>query len=172
MNNVNMGGMNMGGPVAGMPVMNNGNPGQQRVPPSDPRAQLNTYIYEYFLKNEMYECARAIVKSEQPLNLDKEGMRRDENGNILGNGINDSMDTDIKEDSDSKRPDDLPAPVIGGAVSNSDACFLYDWWCLFWDIFAARSGKSHERASVKPYIQHTMVIPTTLPYLFEDPILT
>ncbi|TVY62892.1 Transcriptional activator somA [Lachnellula suecica] len=151
MNNVNMAGMNnMGGPVGGgMPMMNNGATAGGIRPPmpanADQRAQLNTYIYEYFLRNHMYDCARSLLTSEQPINVLKEspGSRRNEG---------DDADGDSKDDIDSKRPDDLPLPNVPKDAPES--CFLYEWWCLFWDMFNAQRGKGDGRA-VMQYVTHT-----------------
>ncbi|KAF4629675.1 hypothetical protein G7Y89_g8470 [Cudoniella acicularis] len=156
MNNVNMGGMNaMGGPVGGgMPMMNNGPAGgaRQPMPVNDnQRSQLNTYIYEYFLRNGMYDCARSLLNSDQPMNVLKEspGRRRDDNGS---NGTDEGGDGDSKDDIDSKRPDDLPLPNLPKECPES--CFLYEWWCLFWDMFNAQRGKGEGRA-VMQYVNHT-----------------
>ena len=156
MNNVNMGGMNaMGGPVGGaMPVMNAGGV-RPPMPVNDnqQRSQLNTYIYEYFLRNGMYDCARSLLNSEQPIKVTKEspGRRRDDNGNGAGD---EGGDGDSKDDIDSKRPDDLPAPDVPRECPES--CFLYEWWCLFWDMFNAQRGKGDGR-NVLQYVAHTQV---------------
>lgn len=121
------------------------------------RSQLNTYIYEYFLRNEMYDCARALIQSEQPINVLKNspGRRRDNGGNALDNGVSpDPMDNESKDDLDSKRPDDLPAPNLPKEIPES--CFLMEWWCLFWDMFNAQRGKGEGR-SVSQYVAHTQV---------------
>jgi hypothetical protein len=157
MNNVNMGGMNaMGGPVGGVMPMNVG--GGVRPPmqvnDNQQRSQLNTYIYEYFLRNGMYDCARSLLNSEQPIKVIKEspgGRRRDENGNGVGD---EGADGDSKDDLDSKRPDDLPAPDVPRECPES--CFLYEWWCLFWDMFNAQRGKDNGR-NVMQYVTHTQV---------------
>jgi hypothetical protein len=164
MNNANMASMNaMGGPVGGgMAMMNNGLPGggQRAAPVTDnhqQRSRLNTYIYEYFLRNEMWDCARAIISSDQPINVIKSspGRRRDANGNMVDNGVSpEGVDGDSKDDVDSKRPDDLPAPNLPKECSES--CFLYDWWCLFWDMFNAQRGKGNSH-SVLQYVTHTQV---------------
>ncbi|KAH8818170.1 SOM1 protein [Hyaloscypha sp. PMI_1271] len=151
MNNVSMGGMNaMGGPVGGgMPMMNNGAAGvRQPMPANDNRSQLNTYIYEYFLRNGMYDCARSLLNSDQPMNVikDSPGRRRDENGGDEG------ADGDSKDDIDSKRPADLPEPNLPKECPES--CFLYEWWCLFWDMFNAQRGKGDGR-NVLQYVTHT-----------------
>jgi hypothetical protein len=155
MNNVNMGGMNaMGGPVGGAMPMN-GAPGARppmQVNDSQQRSQLNTYIYEYFIRNGMFDCARALLASEQPMKVIKgsPGGRNDS-----GNGTDEGGDGDSKDDLDSKRPDDLPAPDVPRECPES--CFLYEWWCLFWDMFNAQRGKGDGR-NVLQYVTHTQVI--------------
>jgi hypothetical protein len=159
--NLQMANMNaMGGPVgAPVPMMNNGAvapPGAGPRPGNeDRRTLLNTYIYEYFLRSDMYDAARAMVNSDQPMNLAKEGnRRRDENGNILNGLGDDAMDTDSKEGIDSKLPEDLPAPKI--PMPSSETSFLFDWFCLFWDIFQAQRSKAGGQA-VNQYLAHTQV---------------
>jgi len=156
MNNVNMGGVNaMGGPVGGgMPMMNNGAPGGLRpqMPVNDSqRSQLNTYIYDYFLRHGMYDCARSLYQSDPTMKLIKEspGRRRDDNGNG-----EDGEDGDSKDGLDSKRPDDLPRSDVPRECPES--CFLYEWWCLFWDMFNAQRGKGESR-NVLQYVNHTTV---------------
>ncbi|KAJ8114107.1 hypothetical protein ONZ43_g4984 [Nemania bipapillata] len=157
MNNVNMSNMPMaGGPVVGGAMaMMGGNglaTGQVQRPPENNRANLNTYIYDYFLRERMFDCARAMLNSEQALNVHK-SPRRDENGNAIGNGLGDDpMDTDSKDDLDSKRPSDLPAPNV---PNGSDSCFLYEWFCLFWDILSAQRNKGGVNPQVSQYVNHT-----------------
>ncbi|KAI1822155.1 hypothetical protein F4861DRAFT_413675 [Xylaria intraflava] len=155
--NVNMANMPMaGGPVgAGPMTMMAGNAmatGQVQRPPENNRANLNTYIYDYFLREGMYDCARAMLNSEQTLNVHKTP-RRDENGNAIGAGLGDDpMDTDSKDDVDSKRPSDLPAPNV---PNGSDSCFLYEWFCLFWDMLSAQRNKGGVSPHVSQYVAHT-----------------
>ncbi|KAI0873761.1 hypothetical protein GGS24DRAFT_490487 [Hypoxylon argillaceum] len=157
MNNINMANMPMaGGPVGGGPMTMMGNnalaAGQVQRPPENNRANLNTYIYDYFLRERMFDCARAMLNSEQALNVHK-SPRRDENGNAIGNGIGDDpMDTDSKDGLDSKRPSDLPAPNV---PNGSDSCFLYEWFCLFWDILSAQRNKGGVNPQVSQYVNHT-----------------
>ncbi|KAK3305146.1 uncharacterized protein B0T15DRAFT_493326 [Chaetomium strumarium] len=151
---------NMGGPVGPpMNMMNNGG----LAPPSQPPNQiqlndsgrttlLNTYIYDYFIRNHMFDCARAVFSADPHIKVikDSPGKHRDENGNLLGNG--DAMDTDTKDGLDQKRPDDLPAPNL--PVPTPDSCFLYDWFCLFWDMFNSQKGKGSS-GQINQYVQHT-----------------
>lgn len=171
MNNMaNMG--SMGGPVGGPPMMNNGAMPQQGGPQRQPqvvdrdrenRTLLNTYIYEYFLQYGMFDCARAILNSDSQLKLKKEG-GRDENGNLVGNGLgDDAMDTDSKDDmGDHKRPDDLPAPQL--PMPLPDSAFLYEWFCLFWDMLNAQKGLGSTR-TVNQYVSQQQV------YLSAHPLL-
>lgn len=166
MNNVNMSNMGpMGGPVGGPPMMMNngaviapqgGAPKPTQVNDSN-RTLLNTYIYEYFLRYGMYDCARAILNSDSQVKVQKDspGGRRDENGNLLGNGVgDDAMDTDSKDDMDQKRPTDLPDPQVPTPLP--DSCFLYEWFCLFWDMLNAQKGKGSS-GQVNQYVSHTQV---------------
>ncbi|KAK7959574.1 uncharacterized protein PG986_004428 [Apiospora aurea] len=159
MNNVNMANMGaMGGPVGGAPIpmaMNNGNGALPAQPMQgndrNHRCMLNTYIYDYFLKEGMVDCARSLLRTDQPLNVSKDspGSRRDENGNALNGVSDDSMEIDHKHDVDSK---DLPTPLI----ASSDTCFLYEWFGLFWDMhLAQRNRMGNNNAQVSQYINHT-----------------
>lgn len=147
------------GPAVGPPMamMNNGG---AVAPPAVPRPQqqpinegnkhlLNTYIYEYFLRNEMYDCARALLASDPQIKVqDGPNTRRDENGNIVANG--ESMDVDSKDGIDSKgSAEGLPQPSIPNP--SMDNPFLYEWFCLFWDMFNAQKGKSANN-QVQQYI--------------------
>lgn len=164
--NVGMANMNpMGGPVGGapMPMMNNGtmNPQaaaaaaarQHQLNNESQRTLLNTYIYEYFIRYGMYDCARTLLHSDgHQVNVDKEAAAR-RNGNSI-NGAEDPMDTDSKDDIDSKLPEDLPPPKL--PVPQSDSSFLYEWFCLFWDIHNAQRTKSGN-GTVNQYVAHTQV---------------
>lgn len=164
MNPVNMANMNpmAGGPVGpAIPMMNNG----VVAPPVGPRPQqqinennkhlLNTYIYEYLLRNDMFECARALLSADPQIKVqDGPNVRRDENGNIVSNGVGESMDVDNKDGIDTKGPDGLPQPSIPNP--SIDNPFLYEWFCLFWDMFNAQKGKSGN-GQVNSYINHTQV---------------
>lgn len=156
MNEMNIGGLNnLGGGGAmpsGIPLMNNIAPkGRPPMPlNNDQRSQLNTYIYEYFLRNSMYDCAKALLESGQPLNLikDSPGRRREDNSN------NEEGNDESKIDFETKRSIDLPEPNLPKECPES--CFLYDWWCLFWDMFNAQRGKADGR-NVIQYFTHTQV---------------
>ncbi|KAH6962286.1 hypothetical protein BKA56DRAFT_499235 [Ilyonectria sp. MPI-CAGE-AT-0026] len=159
----------MGGPVGGapMPMMNNGavNPqaaaqaaaaaaARQQQMNDGQRGVLNTYIYEYFIRYGMYDCARSLLSSDQQVNVLKEGAnrRRDENGNVINGAGDDPMDTDSKDDIDAKLPDGLPPPKL--PMPASDTSFLYEWFCLFWDIYNAQRAKGGN-GNVNQYVAHT-----------------
>lgn len=159
MNNVGMGNMNaMAGPVGGpmsMGMNNGAMPAAQQMPQQPQtqthRTMLNTYIYDYFIKEGLYDVARAMLSSEQAINvLQKDSPGRRENG--VGNG-DDPMDTDSKDDLN-KRPDDLPAANI---PISSDSCFLYEWFGLFWEMLNGHRLKPGGNNQVSSYIQHTQV---------------
>lgn len=167
--NVGMANMNpMGGPVGGapMPMMNNGqlNPqaaaaaaaARQQQVNDNQRGVLNTYIYEYFIRYGMYDCARSLLSSDQQVNVLKDGAtrRRDENGNVINGVGDDPMETDSKDDIDAKLPEDLPPPKL--PMPASDTSFLYEWFCLFWDIYNAQRAKGGN-GTVNQYVAHTQV---------------
>jgi hypothetical protein len=157
--NVNMANMaGMGGPVgAAMPMMNNGGVApqggpRQQLPINDnqQRPLLNTYIYEYFIRFGMFDCARALINGDHQVNVVKDGSGK----NILGNGLgDDAMDTDSKDDIEGKLPDDLPAPKL---PTSSDSSFLHDWFGLFWDMYSAHRSKAGN-SIVNQYVNHTQV---------------
>lgn len=163
MNQMNVAGMNpgAGGPVGGVPMINNGsaaprNDATIHTIPESTVGNLNTFIYDYFLKRGYYECARALVKDEsvklntEPPIKTSPGHRRD--GDV--NGVDgDAMMTDAK-DGDKKIPDDLPRPHISSEGQQSS--FLLEWFSLFWEFFWAQRKKGNS-ADVRQYLNHTQV---------------
>ncbi|KAG5999324.1 hypothetical protein E4U43_002134 [Claviceps pusilla] len=155
--NMGMANMNaMGGPVSGapMPMMNNGAMNPQMAAAAAAARQLdghhrtlNTYIYEYFIRYGMYDCARSLLSSDQQVNVYKDGTK----GGNAANG-DDPMDTDSKDDLDAKLPDDLPPPKL--PIPASDTSFLYEWFCLFWEIYDAQRVKTGS-GPVNQYVAHT-----------------
>ncbi|EAW10893.1 putative cAMP-dependent protein kinase pathway protein (Som1) [Aspergillus clavatus NRRL 1] len=161
MNQMNVTGMNpgAGGPVGGVPMMNNGstaprNDGNVNNIPETMINNLNTYIYDYFLKRGYHECARALVKDEsiklntEPPTKTSPGHRRDDVNGVEG----DAMMTDSKDGDKIKIPDDLPRPNL--ASESQQSSFLLDWFSLFWDFFWAQRKKGNSN-DVRQYLQHT-----------------
>ena len=105
--------------------------------PSDPdreaemKMKLNTYIYDYMIKNEQWDVARALHGSSMPHSTVNKAAARRPNGIDDGSG-----DVDSKDGIEAKKPADLP---LAGDVppSTSDNSFLLDWFAIFWDIFLA-----------------------------------
>lgn len=153
MNNVGMANMNaMAGPVGApmaMPMNNGAMPiGAQQMAQQQTQAHrtmLNTYIYDYFVKEGLYDVARAMLSSEQHINVLQKDSPRQSNG-----AGDDPMDTDSKDDLD-KRPADLPAANI---PISSDSCFLYEWFGMFWEMLNGHR-KPNGNNQVNSYIQHT-----------------
>lgn len=139
----------VGGPVGGAAVMNNG--GQRRADQNDPQVLLNTYIYDYFLKNEQYELAKMVLSQKLEVLTESDSKSSPKN---RVNGVDDSMDTDNKDDVH-KRPSDLPRPKIG--PDTSDNSFLLDWWCQFWDIFFAQRSRGGPKTQAQQYLLHSRV---------------
>lgn len=162
---MNMAGMNpaSGGPVGGgmIMMMNNGNdpPAASSSSHSDLKRRLDTYIYDYFLKNGHHEHARALYRDESiklnthPHTKPSPSRRRD--GEMNGTDEN-AMDTDSKDDIN-KIPDDLPKPHV---PDNAQSGFLYDWFGLFFDIYgASRSKRPDDSSTAAQYLQQTQVWP-------------
>jgi hypothetical protein len=160
MNQMNVAGMNpgVGGPVGGVPMMNNGSTAPRNdgnVNMNTPElmiTNLNTYIYDYFLKRGYHECARALVQDESiKINTDN-GPKTSPGSGV--NGIDgDSMMTDGKDGEKIKIPDDLPRPNL---PNESNSSFLLDWFSLFWEFFWAQRRKGSQN-DVRQYLQHTQV---------------
>lgn len=161
MNQMNVTGMNpgAGGPVGGVPMMNNGstaprNDGNVNNIPETMINNLNTYIYDYFLKRGYHECARALVKDEsiklntEPPTKTSPGHRREDMNGVEG----DAIMTDSKDGDKIKIPDDLPRPNL--ASESQQSSFLLDWFSLFWDFFWAQRKKGNSN-DVRQYLQHT-----------------
>ena len=126
MSHINMGGMNgTTASMAQMPMLNGATPGRvDDQEHSDYPARLNAYIYDYFLGQGMWDCARALAKHRD--NMEPPPSDDQVNG------------TDSKDSLDSKKPMDLPSIQVG--VSQPGA-FLLEWFDLFWDIFQAQRSK-------------------------------
>lgn len=139
-----------GAGFGGIPLMNNVTNGAASRASSDHEendfeARLNTYIYDFFLKSENYECARTLLRSG--VAMEPQVRRREDM-----NGNDDSMHNDSKDDPDSKRPDDLPAgPLL------TDTSFLLDWFSCFWDFYFARAKNNKASQQAIQYLQHTQV---------------
>lgn len=141
MMNMNMGMGGVGTPVgmdgaAGGPSAGSSGPPNQRE-----RHMLNTYIYDYFLKHDMLDCAKALLKTSD-VAIDRPQDRTKHEGNM--NGVNDPMDTgdDSRNDNfeDAKNVRDLPpAQVPTKAGQTAGGGFLLEWWYCFMDIYFART---------------------------------
>ena len=159
--NMNMNGINgVNGVGGGMPVMNHATngiasrSGTDQDRDNDYEAKMNTYIYDYFLKHQQYECARALLSSELKVNYvhskSSPGRNRDMNG-VDEN----AMDADSKDGINSKKPEDLPNPDIVGL--NPNTSFLLEWFSLFWDMFLAQRKAPQASMQAMQYVQHTQV---------------
>ncbi|KAF1955379.1 hypothetical protein CC80DRAFT_93127 [Byssothecium circinans] len=136
-----MANMNAGGPVTGTPIMGNG----QRRPTQnmmEPRDQLNTYIYDYFIRSDQPRLARMMIDSGLKLKLS--GTQKVTSGSANTNGV-DAMDQDSKEE--------LPAPELP-PNQMSENSFLMDWWVQFWDIFSASRGNPNKGAQYTSHVRN------------------
>ncbi|EFR02894.1 OefA protein [Nannizzia gypsea CBS 118893] len=144
-----------GMPMGGIPMINSASGSAPRSEPNqnlqDTMAtQLNTYIYDYFLKRGYHDCARALVQDESvTLNTTiapHKGTPHRRDGEV--NGVDSE---EGKEDMKSRIPDDLPRPNLGDSQQTS---FLFDWFNIFWDVFSAQRKKPRSNDAMQ-YLQHT-----------------
>ncbi|KAF2127924.1 hypothetical protein P153DRAFT_376854 [Dothidotthia symphoricarpi CBS 119687] len=133
-----MAAMSVNGGPDGTPVM--GNMARPQRPPMDPREQLNTYIYDYFLRNKHVRLARAMVECDMKMATSPP---LKPSPNNRANGV-DAMD---------ESADDLPNPQLPKGQLADDS-FLLDWWVQFWDIYQATSIRGLNSKSSQ-YIAHT-----------------
>lgn len=152
---MNMGMPQMGGPVGG-PIMNNGGQPNEKI-------LLNTYIYDYFLKHHMYDCAQAILREGEVMtngsrraSPSRRSQKLDADGNIMTNGMDDAMENvdgsgprKTEDGEDAKQ--EFPLPNVQGCPQG---CFLLDWWVLFWDIFGIRTNQKPGTLQATQYL-HT-----------------
>ncbi|KAJ4292502.1 hypothetical protein N0V90_009164 [Kalmusia sp. IMI 367209] len=126
------------GSLDGTPIMGNGQ--RQPVPGLDPRDQLNTYIYDYFLRNSHHKLAQVMIESELKMNL-KPPQKSSPTGRNV-NGV-DSIDPEL-----------LPTPNMPASGQATDNSFLLDWWVQFWDIFSAARNRTMKGSQGSQYISH------------------
>ena len=140
------------GAGGGMPMMNTGVNGATPRPGNeddelDYEGRLNTYIYDYFVKNQRNDCARAMLNCDMPISTAPRRRDGDMNG---------SMHTDSKDDLESKIPDDLPLAAV--PTDPQGASFLLEWFGLFWDVFSAHQRKAPPAsAQAMQYVARTQV---------------
>uniref|UniRef100_A0A0D2XT59 LisH domain-containing protein n=1 Tax=Fusarium oxysporum (strain Fo5176) TaxID=660025 RepID=A0A0D2XT59_FUSOF len=102
------------------------------------QTQLNTYIYEYFLHNSMFQCAQSILKADSDVKVQRHspGGDRHDKGLQLKNALrNKTIDSRL----DSTHSNLLPAPNVPNLPP--DSCFLYEWFGLFWAMFNAQKNE-------------------------------
>lgn len=134
---------------AGGPVPRNDTNGPSG--PADAKTLLNTYIYDYFMKEEQLDLAKALleksslqVSTQQPTKTSPS--RRDING------VDDDNDS---KDEVKKKLAEMPVPKVPGNCPGD--AFLYDWWCIFWDVWGASRQKTKSATTAGRYLDHTQV---------------
>jgi hypothetical protein len=130
-----------GGPIVdGTPIMGNLQHPKQQLP--NPSEHLNTYIYDYFLRNHHFQAARAMLDdSNLKININEQQKFSPKH---RPNGVN-AMDAD-----------DWPSPMLP-QNQIADNSFLHDWWVQFWDIFSAARTRGAGPSKGARYIDHTRV---------------
>ena len=139
----------VGGAMGPAPVMNQD--AMRQTDPEEQKIRLNTYIYDYLLKMEKFDVARSFQKTCQ-IKIKQSTSP----GRGAVNGVDDGMDADSK-DALIKKPADLPIPEVP-PYSEKGNCFLYDWWCQFWDVYCARTNRqTRVTPMTMEYINHNLV---------------
>lgn len=148
-----------GGPVGGgaaAMMMNSASmAGQAPIPTTreDMVKRFNTYIYDYFIKSDHIECAKALVHNQIPMFLEdaaKTSPNRRRDGEV--NGIEpDSMDTDSKDEF--KYPEGMPRPRMTGPPQTA---FIFEWFSLFQEMFMA-SRRKNDASPIGTYISQSQV---------------
>lgn len=137
-----------GGPVGGVPMMNSASapppPTQESV-----YKQLNTYIYDYFLKRGQFDIARMLLNDESiPLATDPDPKTSPSHMNGVDG---DTSMTDSKDDK-IKIPDEFPRPQVPIDSPNS---FLFEWYSLYWDIFLVQRRRTPLNPMAPQFVQQT-----------------
>lgn len=143
-----------GGPVGGnMMMMADAGGAVQAGGTEKTRVQLNTYIYEYFLKIGLHDVARALHQQQDKFKImtkPKQSPGRRKDGEA--NGVEpDAMDVDKFD-----IPDDLPLPDT--AIHLQGDGFLVDWFSIFSDLFvASRITNKNSMGPSQQYLMHAQV---------------
>jgi hypothetical protein len=130
-----------GGPVDGTPIM--GNMPNPRRMNTDPREQLNTYIYDYLLRNGHYRAAQTMLDSSLKLQT---GPAQKYSPKDTPNGV----------DAQPEPACEMPAPRLP-SNQMADNSFLLDWWVQFWDIYEATKSRGTGPTKGNQYIAYTKV---------------
>jgi hypothetical protein len=133
-----------GGPVGAPPTQAQNLLAQQQqtVIGGDPQTRFNTYIYDHLLKVRQYDIARQFLVANKCLTKPSKGKP---------NGI-------MEDPSDGpKRPDDLPEPDVHESM-NTESSFLFGWWCMFWDVFAAAHKNPAARQGTVDYVVRILTL--------------
>lgn len=138
--------------------------------PDDQRL-LNTYIYDYLVKQSYGESALAFRKEvDIPTISDKELKRRQESSDAADGTLTTALPSSpTQKASTTEKPNGTEKPEPGASSESSpklehidipidiDGSFLAEWWAIFWDMFAARQGRpSSSQAAC--FIAHNQVI--------------
>ena len=125
------------GQVDGTPMMRNmAHPAGKGT---DPTEKLNTYIYDYFLRNKHISLARAMLECDMKMSTEKASPNTKMNGT-------DALD----------QIEDLPHPALP-PNQVADNSFLLDWWVQFWDIYQATKPRNAASKNAVQYVGHNRV---------------
>ncbi len=133
----------------GGPVQNAGTPGSAQGMSQDVMlSKLNTAIYDYLLRHGHYKVARELMQAVKKIDTKDSKQSPSQRPGQQANGVDDSMDPDGGNEYLRNRPPEMPlANSIGG-----DGPFLQDWWCQFWEVFAAHRSRAGGTGMMNSYI--------------------
>lgn len=147
--------MNMGMGGVGTPSGADGGPAggpSGQAPGTHERRLLNTYIYDYFLKHDMLDCAKAMLKTHGDVAAPSDRTKHEHM-----NGVDDPMDTgdDSRNENydDAKSVRDLPAAQVSSKTpQTAGGGYLLEWWNCFMDIYFARAGARQGSQVAQAYV--------------------
>ncbi|KAI9289804.1 hypothetical protein BC943DRAFT_82993 [Umbelopsis sp. AD052] len=116
------------------------------------RAQLHDYIYDYLVKMNFKDTAFAFADESKINTSNTVTNDSKKNGDSLSAAL-DSMDTSARVDHTQKSPHSnkkrTPANLPNVKVPfDAPGGFLYEWWVIFWEVFAAKNNRSTNRDAI------------------------
>lgn len=145
--------------------------------------RLNTYIYDYLLKQSYGEAAKALKgETEIPTIAEQEARNRAENSEAAEGTLGTALDgkskvqgkqshTNGADRSSSASPKTDHRTLQSADVEiNLEGGFLAEWWTMFWDMFAARQGRPSSNSAAN-FIAHNQVSPMEILWISSPELI-
>lgn len=118
------------------------------------RAQLHDYIYDYLVKMNFKDAAFAFADESKIITstADDSQHTSNKNSDTLSASL-DSLETNHRTEHPQKSPlsskkrSTAALPFVKVPI-DAPGGFLYEWWVIFWDIFAAKNNRSTNRDAI------------------------